>query len=85
MQKYLRSLAAVDLDVKDDVCHFLTTNVVDERNTPVANPAYKAGYLTKKGRLIGGWQTRYYALQGPFLEYYESVRLSLVHFSLSKH
>lgn len=78
LEKYLQSLTQVPLDVKDDVCHFLTTNVVDERNNPVENPASKAGYLTKKGRLIGGWQTRYYALQGPLLEYYDSVRAALV-------
>lgn len=66
----------VSLDKKEDLCQFLTTNVTDERNTPVANPASKAGYLTKKGRLIGGWQTRYYVLQGPSLEYYESVSTS---------
>ena len=46
-----------------------------ERNMPIANPARKTGYLTKKGRNFGGWQTRYYVLQGPLLEYFEAVSL----------
>jgi PH domain len=34
---------------------------------------YKEGYLTKRGKNFGGWKSRYFVLQGPVLEYYESV------------
>lgn len=30
------------------------------------------GYLTKKGRNFGGWQTRFYVLDGPILEYFDT-------------
>jgi RalA-binding protein 1 len=73
-QNYLQSLASVPLQDKADICQFLSSNVVSERNAPVTNPAYKAGHLTKKGRSFGGWQTRYYVLNGPLLDYYENVR-----------
>jgi RalA-binding protein 1 len=38
------------------------------------NPA-KAGYLTKRGKNFGGWQTRYFVLDGPQLKYYDAVHL----------
>ena len=34
---------------------------------------YKEGFLTKRGKNFGGWKTRFFVLQGPSLEYYESV------------
>lgn len=34
---------------------------------------HKEGYLTKRGKNFGGWKTRYFVVQGPVLEYYESV------------
>jgi len=40
----------------------------------VARDGYKEGYLTKRGKNFGGWKTRFFVLQGPQLEYYESVR-----------
>ena len=36
---------------------------------------HKEGYLTKRGKNFGGWKTRYFVLQGPVLEYYESVSI----------
>jgi RalA-binding protein 1 len=74
LQKYLQSLVAVPLQDKTDICNFLQSNILRDRDAPVANPAYKAGYLTKKGRWVGNWQTRYYMLKGPLLEYYDAVR-----------
>ncbi|KAF7721500.1 hypothetical protein EC973_004549 [Apophysomyces ossiformis] len=41
---------------------------VDQRKTP----GRKEGYLTKRGKNFGGWKTRYFVLNGPVLEYYES-------------
>ena len=43
---------------------------------PVSQPGYKEGYLTKRGKNFGGWKTRYFVLQGPSLEYCESVSVS---------
>lgn len=39
----------------------------------MSQAGYKEGYLTKRGKNFGGWKTRYFVLQGPSLEYYESV------------
>ena len=33
----------------------------------------KEGYLTKRGKNFGGWQTRYFVLDGPQLKYYDAV------------
>jgi RalA-binding protein 1 len=65
---------AVQLQDTADICSFLQSNIVTDRHAAVSNPAYKAGYLTKKGRWVGNWQTRYYLLKGPLLEYYDQVR-----------
>ena len=78
LQKYLQTVVSVPLQDSSSICSFMQSNVVHERNTPTVNPAYKAGFLTKKGRLIGGWQTRYYVLQGPYLQYYDSVSIDLL-------
>jgi RalA-binding protein 1 len=33
----------------------------------------KEGYLTKRGKNFGGWQTRYFVLDGPQLKYFDMV------------
>jgi hypothetical protein len=38
---------------------------------------HKEGYLTKRGKNFGGWKTRFFVLQGPVLEYYDCVRVSI--------
>jgi RalA-binding protein 1 len=35
----------------------------------------KEGYLTKRGKQFGGWQTRYFVLDGPQLKYFDTVCL----------
>lgn len=62
------------LPVKDrnEIAAFFTSDIVRARQ-PVASDGYKEGYLTKRGKNFGGWKRRYFALQGPLLEYYESV------------
>jgi RalA-binding protein 1 len=35
----------------------------------------REGYLTKRGKNFGGWQTRYFVLDGPQLRYYDAVCL----------
>lgn len=65
----------ISLPVKEKVetIAFLTSDIVRETQKPVVQAGYKEGYLTKRGKNFGGWKTRYFVLQGPSLEYYESV------------
>ncbi|KAH9820193.1 hypothetical protein DFH28DRAFT_1080019 [Melampsora americana] len=73
LQKYLQSLCAAQLTEKSDVCEFFNSNiVVSERNASSTRPGFMQGYLTKKGRNFGGWQTRFYVLEGPILEYFDT-------------
>ena len=58
---------------KDEVIAFFTSDIVREAKKPVSQVGYKEGYLTKRGKNFGGWKTRFFVLQGPVLEYYESV------------
>ena len=69
----MRSLIALPMKNKDDLVSFFTTGIANETHKPVARAGYKEGYLTKRGKNFGGWKTRYFVLQGPSLEYYESV------------
>jgi len=41
--------------------------------TKEVEPPTKQGYLTKRGKNFGGWQTRYFVLDGPQLKYFDSV------------
>ena len=36
-------------------------------------PPKKEGYLTKRGKNFGGWQARYFVLEGPQLKYFDAV------------
>jgi RalA-binding protein 1 len=36
-------------------------------------PPTREGYLTKRGKNFGGWQQRYFVLDGPQLKYYDTV------------
>ena len=58
---------------KDEIIAFFTSDIVREAQKPVSQAGYKEGYLTKRGKNFGGWKSRYFVLQGPSLEYYESV------------
>lgn len=77
LEQYLRSLIALPTKNKDEVIAFFTSGIASEAQKPVARAGYKEGYLTKRGKNFGGWKTRYFVLQGPSLEYYESVSLLL--------
>ncbi|PCH44407.1 RhoGAP-domain-containing protein [Wolfiporia cocos MD-104 SS10] len=72
LEQYLRSLIALPVKNKDEIIAFFTSDIVRETQKPVAQAGYKEGYLTKRGKNFGGWKTRYFVLQGPSLEYYES-------------
>lgn len=74
VQRYLQSVVAVSLNDKTDVCAFFLSDLKHDGLTPISNPAFRSGYLTKRGRAFGGWQTRWYVLNGPVLGWYESVR-----------
>ena len=62
---------------KDEVVAFFTSDIVRVAQKPVMQAGYKEGYLTKRGKNFGGWKTRFFVLQGPSLEYYESVSTCL--------
>ncbi|WVQ79853.1 hypothetical protein IAT38_001953 [Cryptococcus sp. DSM 104549] len=68
LDAYLQSLLVAPISDKSDLCHFLSTDPVQAKQ----NDARKEGYLTKKGKNFGGWKTRYFVLDGPVMEYYES-------------
>ncbi|CAE6514054.1 unnamed protein product [Rhizoctonia solani] len=72
LQAYLSSVLTAPWKNPADVIWFFTTDVINHARTPVAHPGYKEGYLTKRGKSFGGWKTRYFVLQSPVLEYYES-------------
>lgn len=52
-----------------------TRSVTKENASPVKDeaPPTKEGYLTKRGKNFGGWQTRYFVLDGPQLKYFDAV------------
>ncbi|KAI0819635.1 hypothetical protein BC628DRAFT_1413565 [Trametes gibbosa] len=72
LETYLRSLIALPVKNKDEVVAFFTSDIVRDAAKPVSQAGYKEGYLTKRGKNFGGWKSRYFVLQGPSLEYYES-------------
>lgn len=74
LEQYLQTLINLPIKNNDEVIAFLTSDILKETNKPVSKEGYKEGYLTKRGKNFGGWKTRFFVLQGPQLEYYESVR-----------
>ena len=69
LESYLQTLLVAPLSDKSDLCTFLSTDRVQAKT----NGARKDGYLTKKGKNFGGWKSRYFVLDGPVMEYFESV------------
>ncbi|KAF8518022.1 RhoGAP-domain-containing protein [Hysterangium stoloniferum] len=72
LENYLQSVVRAPVKDSKDVCDFFSTDVMNQASGPVTQSGYKEGYLTKRGKNFGGWKTRYFVLQGPVLEYYES-------------
>lgn len=72
LQAYLQSVLQAPWKNANDVSAFFTSDVISHARAPVSHPGYKEGYLTKRGKNFGGWKTRYFVLQSPVLEYYES-------------
>ncbi|OJT09652.1 hypothetical protein TRAPUB_13905 [Trametes pubescens] len=72
LEQYLRSLISLPIKNKDEIVAFFTSDIVRDAAKPISQAGYKEGYLTKRGKNFGGWKTRFFVLQGPSLEYYES-------------
>ncbi|KAG6381584.1 hypothetical protein JVT61DRAFT_178 [Boletus reticuloceps] len=72
LEVYLQSSIDLPVKNKNEVIAFLTSDIVRDAKKPVMQAGHKEGYLTKRGKNFGGWKTRYFVLQGPVLEYYES-------------
>ncbi|KAG8741476.1 hypothetical protein FRC10_002844 [Ceratobasidium sp. 414] len=72
LQAYLQTVLQAPWKNASEVTAFLTSDVIFHARAPVSHPGYKEGYLTKRGKNFGGWKTRYFVLQSPVLEYYES-------------
>lgn len=72
LEVYLQSLVDLPVKNKDEIIAFFTSDIVRETHKPVMQAGHKEGYLTKRGKNFGGWKSRYFVLQGPVLEYYES-------------
>ncbi|KAG9083902.1 hypothetical protein FS749_005646 [Ceratobasidium sp. UAMH 11750] len=72
LQAYLRTVLQAPWKNAVDVTAFFTSDVISHARAPISHPGYKEGYLTKRGKNFGGWKTRYFVLQSPVLEYYES-------------
>ncbi|KAJ9100644.1 hypothetical protein QFC21_003688 [Naganishia friedmannii] len=72
LELYLQSLLATPMEKKEDLCGFLTSDVVAGIPSEIIiagdRPA-KSGYLTKRGKNLGGWKTRYFTLEGSLLHY----------------
>ncbi|GAA5854159.1 hypothetical protein JCM9279_002855 [Rhodotorula babjevae] len=74
VERYLQTLVALSLKDRSPVCTFLTSDVVAESpTTPSSAHGAMEGWLTKRGRNFGGWQTRFYVLTpGSALAYYDA-------------
>ncbi|TFY72296.1 hypothetical protein EVG20_g707 [Dentipellis fragilis] len=72
MEQYLQAMINLPVKSNDEIVAFLTSDVLRETNKPISREGYKEGYLTKRGKNFGGWKTRFFVVQGPVLEYYES-------------
>ncbi|KWU42623.1 RhoGAP-domain-containing protein [Rhodotorula sp. JG-1b] len=73
IERYLQALTTVSLRDKAAFQTFLTSDVVPDGSSSASASSAKEGWLTKKGRAFGGWQTRYYILTpGSALAYYDT-------------
>ncbi|GAA5930392.1 hypothetical protein JCM3775_004380 [Rhodotorula graminis] len=74
VERYLQTLVAIPFKDRSPICAFLTSDVVVESpTTPSSAHGSMEGWLTKRGRNFGGWQTRFYVLTpGSALAYYDA-------------
>ncbi|ORY90204.1 hypothetical protein BCR35DRAFT_134853 [Leucosporidium creatinivorum] len=72
LERYLQTLLALSLRDRTAICAFFNSDIVPDAAQPSSTGAM-AGWLTKRGRNFGGWQTRYYVLTpGTALSYYDT-------------
>ncbi|KAI9311721.1 hypothetical protein BX666DRAFT_1867560 [Dichotomocladium elegans] len=71
MQDYLQQALRLPMVDMTMICEFLSSNVIDQSLSSKTSK-YRQGYLTKRGKNFGGYKRRYFVLNGPDLEYYES-------------
>jgi RalA-binding protein 1 len=57
LEQYLQSLIAAPIKNNIEVCKFLSTDLIKEKDkrASVSQPGYKEGYLTKRGKNFGGF------------------------------
>ncbi|CAJ0747943.1 11976_t:CDS:10 [Entrophospora sp. SA101] len=72
LEQYLLHVISLNLSDSKDLYDFLSSNVLEPNDKDNQLPGRKEGYLTKKGKSFGGWKSRYFVLNSPLLEYYES-------------
>ncbi|KAG5645735.1 hypothetical protein DXG03_005431 [Asterophora parasitica] len=72
LENYLQMLINLQVRENNEVIAFFTSDIVREAKQPVMQVGHKEGYLTKRGKNFGGWKTRFFVLQGPVLEYYDT-------------
>ncbi|GAA5906317.1 hypothetical protein JCM8208_003514 [Rhodotorula glutinis] len=74
VERYLQTLVAIPFKDRSPICVFFTSDVVAESpTTPSSAHGAMEGWLTKRGRNFGGWQTRFYVLTpGSALAYYDA-------------
>ncbi|BGP28341.1 Rho GTPase activating protein [Rhodotorula toruloides] len=72
LERYLQTLVSLPLRDRSAVCAFLNSDIASDPPSP-SSSGPMAGWLTKRGRAFGGWQTRYYVLTpGSTLTYYDA-------------
>ncbi|KAI5480828.1 RalA-binding protein 1 [Pseudohyphozyma bogoriensis] len=70
LEHYLQTLINARLNDRTAVCRFLNSDIVTDCPSPGGNGLMQ-GWLTKRGRNFGGWQTRFYVLSGDSVCYYD--------------
>ncbi|KAK4702174.1 RalA-binding protein 1, partial [Phenoliferia sp. Uapishka_3] len=72
LERYLQTLLLAPLRDRTAVCAFFNSDVTEEPTALPGSAGGIEGWLTKRGRNFGGWQTRYYVLANGSLSYYET-------------
>lgn len=77
LNSYFSSLLSVPhlpSSAKSHITRFLSFDIVQMTPPHVSSKTekiHKHGFLTKRGRNFGGWKTKFFVLNGPYLNYFE--------------
>lgn len=72
IEAYLQSVLSAPIEDKSPLARFLSSDIRENgRRGSEPNVGVKAGYLTKKGKNLRGWKSRWFLLDGPTLHYFE--------------